>query len=1109
MVILSLVLQAQNNSSGNALHARFASSAIAQFTPKQYAYRQNAHLAKPIDEYIHSVWTSEQGLPHNSATALCQTRDGYLWIGTGEGLVRFDGMTMKIFRNTNTPGKSHYINALVEGRDGTLWIATGGGLYRLHKGEFTRFSTENGLADDYVYTLLEDRDGLLWIGTGGGLNRLEKNNRGELVITGSADKQGFLGERVYALAQDRDSSLLIGTWGGGLLRLTYNQPGNSNLRNSAVTRYTTNDGLLSNYIRSLHRDSDGTLWIGTIAGLNCYRNGIFTGYTEKDGLVNNDVLSLLSDRAGTLWIGTNGGGGHYLLPETSSPETTTKSTTKSTTATNKGVIRRFADTYSLSKEVVRAFVQDKEGALWVGTYSGGLHRLKESIFTQYSSNNGLSHDHITSVMQDPSGVMWFGTAGGGIHSLSDGLISSYTTQSGLPSNYILTLAADNAGAMWVGTWGGGLSRIFKGVITTILPAQDTAKEVMRSLLQDSEGAFWIGTSAGLSRWKNGTFAEYTIQNGLSSNDVQTLLLDNTRKNTLWIGTWGGGVNVLQNGVFTHYSTKNGLSNDFVRSLYQDRNGVLWIGTDGGGLNRLENGKCTSVTTQNGLFDDIVRCILEDDFGYFWMSCNRGIYRVRKSELNDVANGKLRRVSCTVFGSTDGIKNVQASGICPAAWKDTDGCLWFPTRAGIVKVNPRSINDNPTPPTVLLENIITNGEEQTFQNHSAKNFSSDNQSLMLLPKGIETLEFRYTATSLLSPERVMFKYMLEGYDKDWTDAGTRRTAYYTNLPRGREYRFRVIACNNYGVWNQVGVSTLIYLAPYFWETWWFYSLCILLALCFVYGGYWFRARQLRQRNEELEREVGVRTAELHEKNEFLEALNIEKNEFLGIAAHDLKNPLSGIQGTAQFLLEFEQEISQDERRQFLSTIFASSERMFELIKNLLDVNALETGVIQLRLVSFDLNAPLNHILDQYSTPAEKKGITIHYAYEAESIALADERATMQVIENLVSNAVKYSPHGKNIFIRIKALNQSVRIEIQDEGPGISEEDMRKLFSKFARLTAQPTGDEHSTGLGLSIVKKLVEVMNGKVWCESELGKGAMFVVELPKGKAIADYQQPTD
>jgi signal transduction histidine kinase/ligand-binding sensor domain-containing protein/CHAT domain-containing protein len=1060
----------------------------AQGTGQLTHPQRSALSANGTTNLLYSRWTSEQGLPHNSATALCQTRDGYLWIGTGEGLVRFDGLTMTPFNNTNTPGKSHYVNALLEDRLGALWIGTGGGVYRMQNGVFTRFSVDNGLLDDYVYALLEDRNGDVWVGTGGGVNRLHLDKQGKMVCTGYTTKQGLSGNRVYAIVQNREGALFVGTWGGGVSRLAFDQQGNT-----IWSRISTESGLSSNFVRTLLADADGSLWIGTLEGLNRLQSGKCTAYTTKQGLSNADVLSLLRDSSGVLWIGTNGGGVHRLE-----------------LASGNAVIEQKAKNEAISKDVIaqesiRAFLMDKEGSLWIGTYSGGLHRLNKGICTNYTTDNGLSNDHVTAVLQDRTGTLYFGTAGGGVNRLQNGVFTTITTKNGLPSNYIQTLLSDREGTLWIGTWGGGLSRLRSSTLTNILPTRDTLRGIMRALLQDGKGALWIGTSAGLSRRDsendNASLTTYTTQSGLSSADIQTLHLDNTRTGAMWIGTWGGGLQHFFEGKFQNFSTlnsstKNGLSNNFIRALYQDREGVMWIGTDGGGLNRLKNGVISVISGKNGLFDDGVRCILEDDFGSLWISCNKGIFCIRKEEANAVADGTEKRLTCTVFGSKDGINNVQATGVSPAAWKDAEGCLWFPTKGGIVKIHPHLIHAQAFPPTVLLEEIRTDDEVFPFGGNIANTLPHST-----LPHGTQTVQFRYTATSLLASERVQFKVMLEGYDKAWIDVEGRRTVQYTNLPRGREYRFRVIACNSFGVWNKEGASFKIYLAPFFWETWWFMLVCAMTVLAAGYGAYRLRTRQLRLRSEELERVIHDRTATLAEQNILLELANAEKNEFLGIAAHDLKNPLSGIQGTAELLISLGDSFSPEERQQFLTSIYQSSERMFELIKNLLDINAIENGGLNLTPIALNPTTLLRHVIDQYSLRAEKKQIQLHFTaaehiIKEEIAVFADEPATMQVLENLVSNAVKYSPHKKNIFVRLTTRYDMVRIEVQDEGPGISQEDQQKLFGKFARLTAEPTGGEHSTGLGLSIVKKLVEAMNGKIWCESELGNGACFILELP-------------
>ncbi len=1128
-------------------------AAVAQHQPvnippmTQSAPLRGLDPSKAITDYLHLVWQTEQGLPQNSAQALCQTRNGYLWIGTAEGLVRFDGVRFVAFDKRNTPAiKNNDIKALVEDRDGSLWIGTrGGGVNRLRyddKGNavFTTYTTKNGLSNDLVWSLLQDSDGAMWIGTEGGLNRLRLDTAMSTMTGGNASfttyttKNGLSHDFIMSLLQDREGNIWIGTRGGGVNRLRYD-----NHADAVFTTYTTKNGLLSNFVWSLLQDSGGAIWIGTEEGLNRLRvdtamgtmaggNAAFTAYTTKNGLSNNFILSLLQDRGsanreGVLWIGTRGGVNRLLYDNRGGNQVN-------------DVFTSYTSKNGLTNNFVRSLFQDGDGALWIGTQGGGVNRLQNVKFTGYSANNGLSNDFVRALFQDRShdslgGTLWVGTWGGGLNRLrhdpamgsvagGNATFTSYTTKNGLSNDLILSLSHDHNhnthdthhahnGVLWVGTWGGGLNRLRydnhgKAKFTAYTTKNGLSNDIVWSLLQDRSydnrgKLLWIGTYGGglncLRYDERGhtTFTSYTTKNGLSNDFVRTLLQD--RDGSIWIGT-NGGLNRLKEGVWTRYTTKDGLSNDIVVSLLQDSDGTLWVGTNGGGLNRLSNGKFTAITTQNDLFDDVAHCILDDDCGYLWMSCNKGIYRARKSDLNAFADGKLARIPCEVFGTADGMKSTECNGGGSAGWKTADGRLWFATVVGVAMVNPKNLTYNPFAPAVIIEEIKTDS------------VVLDLSAAVTVPANVEKFEFSYTATSLLAPEKVKFKVMLEGYDKTWTDAGTRRTAYYTNLPRGRKYRFRVIACNNDGVWNAVGATAMFSITPYFWETWWFYGLCVIVAGGATYHGTRWRVRRLKARAEVLEQLVDERTREvqeqaaeiqlanlqLQENNRELDEANRFKTQMLSIVAHDLKNPIHNIIGYATLAAY---DLPPDSPPvQMMLHVEQSASRMLRLITDILETAALELGKIQIERHSISLAYLIERAAKTYQDAAAAKEQTIILELQKDVIIAADEERLLQVFDNLISNAVKYSPHGKQIWVRAKQGSGNIRIEVQDEGPGFTEEDKHKLFGFFQRLSAQPIGGESSNGVGLAIVKKIVELHGGTIEIESEPSKGATFIVVLP-------------
>jgi PAS domain S-box-containing protein len=367
---------------------------------------------------------------------------------------------------------------------------------------------------------------------------------------------------------------------------------------------------------------------------------------------------------------------------------------------------------------------------------------------------------------------------------------------------------------------------------------------------DRQGTLWIGTRGGLSRMEGGRFVTYTTRQGLSNNNVSAIYEDPS--GNLWVGTAGGGLNRLKDGKFTTYSTANGLSNDVVWSLYGEDDGTLWIGTNGGGLVRLKDGKFTSFTTRDGLFDDAVFQILDDGHGNLWMSSNKGLFRANKAQLNAFALGATHSIHCVSYGTADGMKSKECNGgFQPAGWKLRDGRLCFPTMKGLVFVDPSQLRPNPLAPPLVIEQVTAN--QRAFSPFQAAR----------VPPGRGQLEFEFAALSFISPDNIHFMYRLEGFDKEWVDAGSRRAAYYTNIPPGR-YRFTVTASNSDGVWNRTGASFDLTLEPHFYQTLWFYALCGFLVLSLAVAAHLLRVRQFNEREKELSRRVDERTRELQQE-----------------------------------------------------------------------------------------------------------------------------------------------------------------------------------------------------------------------------------------------------
>ena len=754
---------------------------------------------KLLGEYVQFIWQDQHGLPQNSANTIVRTGDGYLWLGTVDGLVRFDGMRFTAFDPINTPeiGAGGAI-ALLEDRAGDLWIATnGGGLTRRRGDRFTRYTRQDGLSNDHAMCLLEDRAGRLWVGTDGGGINLFQDGRFTTLTT----KDGLPNDRVHALAEGAEGGLWIGT-AGGLARY----------HDGRFSVYTTADGLSHNFVQSLCWDPTGQLWVGTYAGLSRLRDGRFTAFDERDGLPNRHVWAILRDREGNVWAGFQDGGLWRY---------------------REGRLVACTARDGLPSNQIRALYQDPEGDLWVGTFADGVSQLRKGRFDVYATAEGLPHDVARAIREDAAGSLWVGTRGG-LSRFRGGKFRVWTTKDGLPADSISALANDRAGNLWVGSRA-GLARLRDGEVTTWNTADGLSNDGIFSLLIDRADDLWIGTyGGGLNRFRDGRFEIYTTRDGLANDDLIALYED--RAGALWAGT-RGGVSRFRDGRFTNWTAKDGLANDHVLSFYEDRWGGLWIGTHGGGLSRLKDGRLTTITTNDGLYDNLAYQILsdtEDDSGDLWMSGNRGIYRVSLKELNAFADGRISKVNSFAYGVADGMLSRACNGASPAGWKARDGRLWFPTTRGVVVIDPRRRRLDP--PLVAIEGVTLEGAPLPGGREA------------VVRPGQGNLEIQYTGLSWSRPQQIRFRYQMAGLDPGWVEAGGRRTAYYSHLPPG-SYTFRVIADNGEGVWNMGGRSLRVVVLPPFYRTWWFIALAAIGIVAAFFLAFRYRVEQLRRRHEQ--------------------------------------------------------------------------------------------------------------------------------------------------------------------------------------------------------------------------------------------------------------------
>jgi len=1093
------------------------------------------------------------GLPQNSVQAIAQTTDGYIWLGTQQGVARFDGARFTILDRQSRPAlEQPYVWALEADPRGGLWIGTEeGGLSHLKDGRITKIQ---GLPSPWVRSLHVDPTGTLWIGTqGGGLARLRNGSVEPVSLVA-----GMEPKNIYAFADDDRGNVWVG-FGGGLARMTPQGP----------VVLTVANGLPAPTALALAPAPGGGMYVGTGKGLALVRgDSVVRTWTTADGLPDEIVYRLRVDVDGTLWMGTHQGLARLIDGEISTigPETDIH-----------------PDIQSL--EI------DHEGSLWVGTYGGGLARLRTTPFTPIGKPEGLADDLALPILQDRHGHVWVGSAGGLDRITPDGIRNYSAAQGHLPEGMIFALAEGPDGAIWIGM-ATGLTRLAETGESRTWTSQDgIAQGFVRGIAFDAEGVMWLATPAGLQRFMLGPVETFTTENGLPDDFVLTVAP--ARGGGLWVGT-RAGLSRMQDGRFQSWPVEGG-----VGAVYDAPDGTVWT-AGSQGMSRLQGGRLVHADQDDGLCDDMVTTVVADGRGRLWMGSNRGIFMLTPAEFDAWAAGRTPTLTCRLYGREYGMRSRELNGaINPAGWRTTDGRLWFPTLKGVVVVDPEHLEAGLVAPPVMIEALVAEGVAPGL--------------VQRLPAGTRSLDVQFTAATFVSPERVRFRYRLDPVDRGWVEVVNRRTASYSNLGPGR-YTFRVMAMNAEGDWNEVAATHAFTIAPLFWETHIFRATIALAIIALLALLYRRRVRTLQRRQHELVLLVEERTrAEARYRDLFENAtdavfttdldgrftalnrraveltgypveealaLNIRAllppseaservarewldggadgartveivahdgtripvevstrvvkdggvpvgiqalardvrdrtalelqlrqsqkmqavGQLAGGVAHDFNNLLTVIRGNGEILLA--QNATNADARVDLEQIVAAAERASALTRQLLAFSRRQ--VVQ--PVDVDINELVLR-LERMMHRLIGEDIRIALRLTKESAwVCADPGQLEQVLVNLAVNARDAMPRGGTLTISTSIIpvddvphapvaassGRCVLLTVTDTGTGMDAATINRIFEPF--FTTKEAGK--GTGLGLSTVYGIVEQAGGQIVCQSEPGHGTTFRIYLP-------------
>lgn len=1168
---------------GRKVFLRVATAALAALFVTTAAFGLDPRT--PLTEYGRRLWRIDDGLPNAACRAFAQTPDGYMWIGTQDGVARFDGARFVTMTSINM--RNAWVQALTVSPDGALWLglvtiavvdktgATNPGLLRYQKGVETEYRELKVFSTQEVAAVANGPDKAIWLGTDAGLIRRDANG----ALRKWSRKDGLTTPIITALQADRQGTLWIGTE-RGLMKLSH----------GSIVPVA---GMPPRFIRSLQEDAKGALWIGTDRGVFCLDHGAFVDHPELHDIAGLVVSAIIEDSTHTLWFGTSNGLKRLKADGTSDPVTAA----------------------GLASSYIRALFEDREHNLWVGTMNG-VTQLRDTAFRMYGAAEGFRDGAVLSLTEDNAGAMWLGFYDGLVR-MAGGKQHLFRREDGLSNNIMSSMTPSRLGGVWVATLGGGVCHVQEGARPRCYgEAEGLPNNVTRAVYEDDKGGLWISSAAGLSYLKDGRAQTFGVADGLPV-PPEILTIVPAQNGGVWLGDARFGVFLFKDGHVVRRERPKGLGGP--RCVLDQPDGSLFIAYEWGGLILIKDGKVTEFTLP--ILGGGKRTLSVVDGGAFlWVTTSRDVLRLDKSELFAYAAGRTKAIHPTVCGPSDGMTSSEFPRSQASAFRARDGSIWFNGSKGAARLDLRAFGvRKPAHPVALVESLTAAGRE----------LSGDHP--IVDGRGVRLL-FRYTANSFSDADQLTFRYKLDGYDSGWIDAGKTRSAVYTNLPPG-DYVFRVVSAGANGKWNDAGSAAFAFSRrPTLTETKWFYAACVLCLMGLVSLGFRARvqtlkrrelilARRVRDQTETLSRQtetlsqqtealtelsakqsmilgsagdgiIGLDAAgrisfinpsgaqmlgwsidellgrALHElvhsspaetespaetcfvcgtqadppiraaKSDFFRSrsgktipveltsstittggegrpigvvvtfrditerheLERMKSEFVSTVSHELRAPLTSIRGALGLLAAGLFGSFEPKAKRMLDIASTNCDRLIRLINDILDIERIESGRVELDRKPTDGEKLLTQAAETMQAMADRAGVRLEVG-AAPGIVNVDPDRILQVITNLLSNAFKFSTAGSTVTLTSDCHDAIFSVHVSDQGRGIPEAKLALVFERFQQVDASDARDKGGTGLGLAICRSIALAHGGDISVESTEGVGSTFHLTIPDQAAL--------